>query len=79
MHLVRQLRSDLTFSEEWANKNKKQLKGFLSAAKEAVTILDKEDAVWDDIRSRMKAEDEATFLALRRSFRDGVLRRPLIV
>ncbi len=68
-----------TFSEKWANKNKKQLKGFLSAAKEAVTILDKEDAVWTDIRPRMKAEDEATFLALRRSFRDGVLRRPLIV
>ncbi|GAA6210569.1 ABC transporter substrate-binding protein [Hyphomicrobiales bacterium 4NK60-0047b] len=67
------------FSEGWAKKNEKQLRGFLSAAKDAVAILDKEDAIWNDIRPRMKAKDEKTFLALRHSFRDGILRRPLIV
>jgi len=67
------------FSEGWANKNKKELKGFLSAAKDAVAILDKDDAIWNDIRPRMKAKDDVTFLALRQSFRDGILRRPLIV
>ena len=67
------------FSEKWAKKNEKVLKGFLSAVREAVALLDAQDAIWAEIRPRMKAQDDATFLALRQSFRDGVLRRPLIV
>ena len=67
------------FSEKWAKKNKKTLNGFLSAAREAIAILDKDDEVWRDIRPRMKVKDDATFLAMRKSYRDGILRRPLIV
>lgn len=67
------------FSEKWAKKNEKDLKGFLSAVREAVALLDAQDAIWTEIRPRMKVKDEATFLALRQSFRDGILRRPLIV
>ena len=44
-----------------------------------MALLDAQDAIWAEIRPRMKAQDDATFLALRQSFRDGVLRRPLIV
>ncbi len=67
------------FSEKWAKKNEKALNGFLSAAREAVAILDKKDDVWRDIRPRMKVKDEVTFLAMRNAYRDGILRRPLIV
>lgn len=67
------------FREEYAEKNEETIKGFLAAVKDAVAILDTEDEIWTKIRGRMKAKDDDTFEALKASFRDGVLRRPLIL
>lgn len=67
------------FSENWADKNKKDVNGFLAAVRDAVAVLDTDEKIWDEIRPRMKAKDDATFQALQSSFRDGILRRPLIV
>lgn len=67
------------FSEKYAEKHEAEIKGFLAAVRDAVAVLDEKDAIWDEIRKRMNAEDDATFKALRASFRAGVLRRPLIV
>jgi NitT/TauT family transport system substrate-binding protein len=67
------------FREAWAAKNETSVKSFLAAIKEAIAILDKEEEIWQEIRPRMNAEDDATFEALKNAFRKGVLRRPLIV
>ena len=67
------------FSEAWALQEKKTLKSFLVAVKEAVRLLDQEESIWDEIRPLMKAEDEQVFQALKAAFRAGILRRPLVV
>lgn len=67
------------FSEKWAGKNEAALKGFLSAVREAIAIMDKEDEIWEKLRDRMKARDDESFKALKAAFRDGILRRPLVV
>lgn len=67
------------FHDEWAAKNEATIKGFLMAIREAITILDKEEEIWQEIRPGMNAEDDAAFAALKKSFRDGVLRRPLVM
>lgn len=67
------------FHDKWATANEDQIRGFLSAIQDAIAILDKDEAIWEEIRPRMKAEDEATFEALKKSFRIGILRRPLVV
>lgn len=67
------------FDENWAEKNEPQIKGFLAAVKDAIAILDKEEDIWNEIRGRMNADDDETFAALKKSFRAGILRRPLVV
>ena len=67
------------FRESWAKRQERALKGFLAAVKEAVRLLDQSDDIWDDIRPLMNAKDEASFLALKATFREGILRRPLVV
>ncbi len=67
------------FSEKWALQEKKTLKGFLAAVKEAVKLLDQDEAIWDEIRPLIKAEDDDAFQALKAAFRAGILRRPLVV
>ena len=67
------------FSEKWADKNEKTLKGFLSAVRDAIAVLDQEETIWSEIRPRMNVEDDKTFIALKSAFREGVLRRPLVV
>lgn len=67
------------FSEAWASKNEDKVRSFLKAVKEALSLLDKDETIWQEIRPRMKAEDERTFEALKTTFKKGILRRPLVV
>jgi len=46
--------------------------GFLRASREAKAILATSDADWSHLRPLMMAGDEATFLAYRRRFREGI-------
>lgn len=63
------------FSESWAKQNPEAISGFLRAAAKANELLATSDAEWDRIRPLMQAEDQATFEALRRDFREGIPER----
>ncbi len=67
------------FSQKWASKNETKVKAFLSAMREAIALLDKDKAVWRDIRPLMKVPDDNSFFVLKKAFIDGILRRPSIV
>ncbi len=60
------------FREDWANANSAALKNFLAASYEAKAILASNDAAWDPLRPKMRAENDAVFKALRTSFRAGI-------
>ncbi len=62
------------FHASWAEKNRAQIEGFLRAARRARSILAKSDAEWTRIRPLMRARNQATFEALRRSFREAIPR-----
>ncbi len=63
------------FDETWAQNNPDLVKGFLATSYEAKSILDQSDAEWERIRPLTKAEDDATFEALREAYRQGIPRR----
>jgi len=67
------------FSQTWASKNETKVKAFLSAVREAIFILDKDEAIWQEIRPLMKVKDDKSFFALKTAFKEGILRRPLVV
>ena len=60
------------FHSDWAAQNTRLLQDFLSAIAEANSILAQQDPEWERLRSLMKAEDPATFLALRSGYRKGI-------
>ena len=60
------------FGESWADANQAAIKGFLQASAAARRILVESDAEWDRIRPMTKARDDATLIALRDGYRDGV-------
>ena len=60
------------FKEDWAEANRAAVDGFLRASDAAKAILRDSDAEWERLRPMMKAEDEATFVALREGFRAGI-------
>ncbi len=60
------------FKEDWATAHRAEVDGFLKASEAAKVILRDSDAEWERLRPMMKAEDEATFLALRDGFRAGI-------
>lgn len=62
------------FDEEWAQRNRAPLVGFLTAAYQAKKILAESDEEWTRIRELTKAEDDATLSALKESYRDGIPR-----
>ena len=62
------------FSEAWAAKNPAAIKGFLDSVRAAKEILAGSDAEWTRLRPLTKAEDDATFIALRDSYRLGIPR-----
>ena len=60
------------FKEGWARAEPEAIAGFLKASAAAKKILAESDAEWERLRPLMKAEDEATFVALREGFRAGI-------
>jgi NitT/TauT family transport system substrate-binding protein len=45
---------------------------FMAASMEAKSIMAKNDAEWERLKPLMRAEDNATFLALRAGYRNGI-------
>jgi NitT/TauT family transport system substrate-binding protein len=60
------------FRDDWAAANSAAVKGFLAASYEAKAILAGSDAQWEQIRPKMRAENDAVFNALRAKFRAGI-------
>jgi len=60
------------FSEKWAGGDNSGIQGFLRASLAAKGILATSDGEWDGLRGAMKADDDATFEALRRDYRAGI-------
>ncbi len=65
------------FDERVLATNGDALRGFLAASREAKEILARSDEEWEALRPLVMAPDEATFLAYRRRFREGIPRRPV--
>ena len=61
-----------TFREDWAKRHDGVIIKFNTAIRKARELLLKDDKAWDRLRSLMRAEDEATFIALRDSYRRGI-------
>jgi NitT/TauT family transport system substrate-binding protein len=62
------------FFESFAHENPELVAAFADASRAAKELL-KGDAEWERIRPLTKAEDDATFEALKRRFRDGIIER----
>lgn len=62
------------FRERWAQASPQAVDGFLRASAAAKQLMLESDAVWEELRPLMRAEDEATFVALREGFRAGIPR-----
>lgn len=60
------------FDGAWAEANREVLGRFLAASREAKAILAASDAEWDRIRPLTQAPDEASFVAYRRRYREGI-------
>src|SRR6476620_11754004 len=65
------------FSESWAKQHLKAVGGFLRAAAKADELLATSNEAWEAIRPLMRAEDQATFEALRRRYREGIPERSI--
>jgi NitT/TauT family transport system substrate-binding protein len=59
-------------SERWARQNPRALAGFVSAVREAESILATSDAEWNWLGPRTGAHDPAELKALRDAFRAGI-------
>ncbi len=60
------------FREDWATANSALAKSFLAVSYEAKGILASSDAQWDQLRPKMRAENDAVFKALRSKYRAGI-------
>ena len=60
------------FRDALAQSDKDSLLGFMEATQEAKKILRTSDAEWQRLRPLMRAKDDATFLALRDRYRQGI-------
>ena len=65
------------FDDSFAKANGPALDKFLAASRAAKDLLATSDAEWDRIRPLMKVEDDATFIATRNRYREGIPRRSL--
>jgi NitT/TauT family transport system substrate-binding protein len=62
------------FYQSFADQNPELVEAFADASRAAKELL-KGDQEWERIRPLTKAEDDATFAALRRRFREGIIER----
>ncbi len=60
------------FRQAWAEANPARVAAFMAASLDAKKLLASDDAEWERVRPVMKAEDDATFRALRDRYRDGI-------
>jgi NitT/TauT family transport system substrate-binding protein len=60
------------FSEQWAAENPALAKGLIDASYEAKARLKTDDAVWQELRPIMDADNDAIFQALKDGYRDGI-------
>jgi len=60
------------FRGGWAKDNPVLASGLARASKQAKAILRDSDTEWDRLRPKMKAKDDATFIALKDGFRTGI-------
>ena len=60
------------FREDWAARNPQAMQNFLAASMEAKALLARSDAEWERLKPLMRAEDTATFVALRNGYRKGI-------
>jgi NitT/TauT family transport system substrate-binding protein len=63
------------FSDAWAKANPAAIGGFLGAADKANDLLASSDEEWQRIRPLVHVEDDATFEALKRYYREGIPHR----
>ncbi|WP_211109781.1 ABC transporter substrate-binding protein [Azospirillum oleiclasticum] len=60
------------FREDWGRRNAEAVGAFFRATLRAKEVLRTTDAAWEPLRPLMRAEDEATFAALRAGYRAGI-------
>ena len=60
------------FREDWAAQNPQAMEHFMAASLEAKALMAKSDAEWERLKPLMRAEDNATFLALKAGYRNGI-------
>ncbi len=60
------------FREDWANQNREVLEHFLAASQEAKGLMAKSEPEWERLKPLMRAEDNATFVALKAGYRNGI-------
>lgn len=65
------------FRQDFADAHPDLVKGFVAASRAAKALLAGQDAEWTRIRPIMRADDDATFAALKRRFVEGVPSRPI--
>src|SRR3546814_16509806 len=63
--------------EDWAARNLAAARGFIAASREAKALLRRSDAEWEVLREMTGAKDDATPVALRDRFREGIPDRTL--
>ncbi|MEZ5823719.1 MAG: ABC transporter substrate-binding protein [Geminicoccaceae bacterium] len=62
------------FMQSFAEANADLIAAFGRASRAAKTILDESDEEWEALRERTRAEDDATLEALKRRYREGIVR-----
>jgi NitT/TauT family transport system substrate-binding protein len=62
------------FHEAWAEENALLLQAFARASRAAKDIMDRSDEEWERLRPLTRAEDDATLDALKRRYREGIVR-----
>lgn len=65
------------FQGAFAEANPKAVRGLFEASRKAKDILASSDAEWNRIRPLMRADDDASFTALKKRFLSGIPRRPV--
>jgi NitT/TauT family transport system substrate-binding protein len=62
------------FREDWADDHAPLVQAFARASRAAKAIMDESDEEWQRLRPLTKAEDDATLDALKRRYREGIVR-----
>jgi NitT/TauT family transport system substrate-binding protein len=62
------------FREQWADEHPDLVQAFARASRAAKVIMDQSDEEWERLRELTRAEDDATLDALKRRYREGIVR-----